>query len=301
MSQFRALCALAILCAGCKPGIDVRQNPGPTDLGVRFYRPKPYLWIEPVSGDAAKDVPPKDAGLDPRGSLFKVSLQYLPDFSEEYSARVRTGWGTSQVKLTLENGWNLTSIDQNLDSKTAENVGAVTNLLKSMAPQGLIPGAASRDLPPSVPGEPARAFLVRGSNVPVGYYESVIARDPASGRKRLYGFRYVGFLPFTPCPIEPAGEWHACCDDESMPLYGLVFERGVMTFKPLAQVREAGHELTFETFPTPNDGKPPRPLPPPPTSHGAFQTGQEPAKAKDDSAPTSQPGSSTSIRIYRDP
>jgi hypothetical protein len=79
--------------------------------------------------------------------------------------------------------------------------------------------------------------------VPVGYYESVVGPDPYSGKKQLYRFRYVGFIPFATCPINPTGSAAACCADGSMPLYGLVFERGIMTFKPLGYEIQSDNTL----------------------------------------------------------
>ncbi len=39
---------LAVLCAGCTPRVIVRKSPTDQDRGVRYYRPKPYLKIEPA-------------------------------------------------------------------------------------------------------------------------------------------------------------------------------------------------------------------------------------------------------------
>ena len=36
---------------------------------------------------------------------------------------------------------------------------------------------------------------ILATNIPFGFYEAVIARDP-KGKKQLYGWRYVGFMPF---------------------------------------------------------------------------------------------------------
>ena len=240
MKQLSGVFVLALLCTGCTPTLEVRPNPGPHDGGLRYYRPKPYLLLEPVAVETgAKD--PVDKGARPRGDLFKISLQYLPDFSEEYAVNVRTGLGASKTKLTLEHGWNLTSVDLDYDSKASENLNAVSNLLKAATPDGLIAGTKSKgSLETSSPGA-AHEFFVMASNVPIGYYEAVLGLDPCSGKKQLYGFRYVGFIPFASCPIKPTGSVSGCCADGSLPIYGLVFERGVMTFKPL------GDEINADT------------------------------------------------------
>jgi hypothetical protein len=230
MTRQSWLCAFVLLSCGCTPALDVLRNPGPHDAGLRYYRPKPYLLVEPVAADAGgKDGAEKGCG--PRGDLFKISLEYLPDFSEEYAVNVRTGLGACKTKLTLEHGWNLTAVDLDYESKASDNVNAAANLLKAAVPDG--PGAIARGSGQSNSTGATHQFCVRASNVPIGYYESVIGPDPCSGKKQLFGFRYVGFIPFASCPINPTGGTTGCCADGSMPLYGLVFERGVMTFKPL--------------------------------------------------------------------
>jgi hypothetical protein len=244
MKSLAWLCGSVLLCAGCTPTLDVRPNPGPGDGGFRYYLPKPYVLVEPVAMEAgAKD------GARPRGDLFKVSLQYLPDFAEQQAVNVRTGLGAAKVKLTLEQGWNLTAVDVDCDSKVSDNLNAVANLLKAATPDGQTAGSKSKGIEDGPGGTTWRKpdgatheFFVTASNVPIGYYEAVLGPDPYSGKKQLYGFRYVGFIPYASCPIAPTGMESACCADGSMPLYGLVFERGVMTFKRLENVIDPNNQ-----------------------------------------------------------
>jgi hypothetical protein len=271
MNRLAWLCGSVLLCVGCKTAIDVKPNPGPGDGGFRYYLPKPYLLIEPVATEAgAKD------GARPRGDLFKVSLQYLPDFSEQQAVSVRTGLGAAKVKLTLEQGWNLTAVDVDCDSKVSDNLNAVANLLKAATPDGQTAGPKSKGIEYNPGGTPSRnpdgathEFFVTASNVPMGYYEAVLGPDPYSGKKQLYGFRYVGFIPYASCPIAPTGMAPGCCADGSMPLYGLVFERGVMTFKQLDNVISANNqrvEVQVSRTEKPN-GPPPGSGSPPVSSH----------------------------------
>ncbi len=113
-----ATCALALLSivahsVGCTPKIIVRQNPAADDEGIRYYRPKPYLLISALSKDG-------NASAD----SVSITLDYLPDFSEEYSINVRPGFGLADVNIGLEDGWNLVSINQKLDSQTDETIKA---------------------------------------------------------------------------------------------------------------------------------------------------------------------------------
>lgn len=202
---------------GCTPRVVVRANPTAHDKGVRYYRPKPYLKIEPaeiVTKSEAKIVP----------SFVKISLVYMPDFSEEYSINVRSGFGTADVGIKLEDGWNLTEISQDLDSQTDENLEAIGSIISAIG--DIQPTSGGGRNPETV------SFTVPAYNVPIGFYESVIGRD-SQGCKRLYGFRYLGFLPYSGCPVDMGGNQRACCGDLGNPLYGLTFIDGQMAFQPL--------------------------------------------------------------------
>lgn len=208
-----ALCLLAM--CGCAPRVIVRQSPTAEDEGIRYYRPKPYLLISALQ---------KDTTASP--DYVSITLDYLPDFSEEYSINVRPGLGIADVNVGLQDGWNLVSLNQKLDSQTDENIKATGELLKSIV--GLASpnsGSAQASTRPIV--------QVPAHNVPLGYYEAVIGKN-RNGKKQLFGFRYVGFLPFQACPIEMCGSTVAACDN--CMLYGLTFDSGVMTFKPLCEM-----------------------------------------------------------------
>ena len=208
------LCMLCwLLLLGCTPRVIVRQSPTADDEGIRYYRPKPYLLISALQ---------KDTVASP--DYVSITLDYLPDFSEEYSINVRPGLGIAEVNVGLEDGWNLVSLNQKLDSQTDENIKATSELLKSVA------GLAS----PNSGSPTARPVAqVPAHNVPLGYYEAVIGKN-RHGKKQLFGFRYIGFLPFQACPVDLCGSATAACDN--CMLYGLTFDSGVMTFKPLYEM-----------------------------------------------------------------
>ncbi len=213
--------SLLMACMGCTPRVIVHANPSKNDNGIRFYRPKPYLKIEPAEVAVDKSQTAYVPGM------VRISLAYLPDFSEEYAIDVRTGCGTANVGIKLEDGWNLTEISQDLDSQTDENIEAIGGLVKAVG--GIVPTAAAGGADQEV------SFTVPSRNVPIGFYESVVGRD-AHGGKRLYGFRYVGFLPYAGCPVDMGGHQRSCCGDGLQPLYGLMFDNGNMVFQPLDEM-----------------------------------------------------------------
>ena len=213
-----AVLLAVLLLAGCLPRTRVIPHPSPDEEGLRFYRPKPYLLVAP------------EAGSD--GRKVRLSLEYLPDFSEEYAVQIRSGFGINVTTVELEDGWNLVRLHGELDAQIDEQIRAFADLLQ----------AAGKLVPTSQAPEPTAArpqIVVEAANVPLGFYEAVIARGPG-GRKRLYGWRYVGFAPFQPCPFDAMGA--ECLPCQQAGLYGLVFRKGVMVFEPLGEVgaRAAG-------------------------------------------------------------
>jgi hypothetical protein len=200
-----------LLLAGCLPRTTVHKHPGPGDLGVRYYRPKPYLFLRPMTD---RDGLPVDGYV----SMEQVTL---PDYSEEYSIHVRSGLGTNDTEIKLEDGWKLTALNVSIDSQFDENLKAVADVIEA------VPRATAAG-PKSMP-----VLAVRATNVPLGLYEAVVSTG-VDCKKRLYGFRYVGFMPYATCPLESCGvEQTACCGGE---VYGLVFESGAMVFRPLGKV-----------------------------------------------------------------
>lgn len=210
------LASVAALVGGGCASTTVRQNPGEHDHGFRFYRPKPYLFVQPAGGPAADADAPDYVSID---------WMMLPDFSEQYSIHARAGLGINESKITLADGWNLTQVDYSIDSRTDENIKSIGGLIKAAA---TVLGKSSAPVPPAA--ERIAGALVPAHNVPFGFYEAVIDRDP-SGTKRLYGFRYLGFMPYGPCPIAPTGSQAECC--QTAAVYGLVNENGMTVFKRL--------------------------------------------------------------------
>ena len=148
-----AICVFAGLLAGCS-SVSVIKNPGPEDTGIRFYRPKPYLLVTPA---------------DATGRMVKLKIEYLPDYSEEYSVRPQ---GKKPPQVQLKDGWNLVAVG-------------------GPAP----PEKPDEAPPPAAPVDPMKVpeYVVAASNVPIGLYESVF--DTTCGKKYLKGWRYVGFSP----------------------------------------------------------------------------------------------------------
>ena len=220
--RFALLAALLLIAAaGCTPRVIVRAHPTAADRGIRYYRPKPYLKVEPAEVAIEKGQTTIVPGV------VRVSLAYLPDFSEEYSIEVRSGLGIADVGIKLEDGWNLTEISQDLDSQTDENLRAVGEILSAVG--DVVPTARESTSPREA------SFTVPARNVPIGYYESVIGRD-GRGCKRLLGFRYVGFIPFAGNAVDCIGGPMGLGGDPLAGLYGLSFMDGQMVFLPLDQM-----------------------------------------------------------------
>jgi hypothetical protein len=210
--------------AGCTPRTIVKKNPGPTDTGVRYYRPKPYLMVKPAVNRNGEPIP----------GYFSLEPTMLPDFAEEYSIHVRSGLGTNKTSVTLQDGWNLTQLNVDVDAQADETLRAAAEVIKG--------------IPTSDPGAgfgPQQRIEVRGTNVPLGLYESIIVDDGC--QKRLQGFRYIGFLPFSGSGVAAASCLDPGAEDSS--IYGLVFDKqaNVMVFKLLYEI--SGNEAQRDVVP----------------------------------------------------
>jgi hypothetical protein len=116
MKRFCFLTILLFFISGCAGVRIIKITPqNPYEEGIRFYAPHPYLWVT----------------KDTSGSL-QATIVWLPNKSEEYAIRVKSGIGAIDTKFTLENGWNLTQFGQTMDSKTPELITALTGSLKDI-------------------------------------------------------------------------------------------------------------------------------------------------------------------------
>jgi hypothetical protein len=242
---------LAVLNVGCARMV-VKRNPGPNDRGIRFYRPKPYLFIGPSGGGQPSDgqsvatdgsegtTTPKEKAVayeepmrapapnpdatkadtkkasqlaDKTAISVTMHIEYLPDYNEEYSIRVTPGLGQASLKVSLQNGWNLNSVDEATDQKYAEILGSVASLVGAAAKADVIPGYRT----------------MADYDVPLGYYEAVIASDER-GCRQLIGWRYVGFMLGFACPVKAyTSRPDVICGEGVM--FALVFEGGGLKMK----------------------------------------------------------------------
>jgi hypothetical protein len=207
---------VATLVVGCTT-TTYKVNPGEHDHGFRYYRPKPYLFIQPAGSDTGLNAP----------EFVSIEMKMLPDFNEQVSIRTRAGIGVNKTNLEITEGWNLTKITQELDSQTDENIKAIGGLIKSAS--ALVPTGAGV----ATKGARTDVAYVAARNVPLGFYESVITRDDC-GVKRLAGFRYIGFMPYATCPVNACGGQTQSCHDGE--LYGLVNENGITVFRLLPEI-----------------------------------------------------------------
>ena len=160
----RWLLLVPLLLAGCA-GVNVSRVTDPNQPGIRYWRPAIYVALQK---SVAKD--------ETQTCEFKTLT--LPDKSEEYAITFTPGMGTANVTPTLYEGWRLDSLNANLDSKTAENLNAVTGLFKAIVATAP-PGAK---LAANIPGQK------RASELPcLGVYR--LEYDRVTGE--LIGFKRI--------------------------------------------------------------------------------------------------------------
>lgn len=134
--------------------------------GIPYFLPAPYLLVTEVPIDAPPDGNGKQGGAaadkaapapkpDPAKSdtaaapggsggapssasdtafsmftkQYGVKLIYLPDPSRPMVLRQHAGFGSSQMNVTLQDGWMLTSLNSSADSKTAETLASIASVI----------------------------------------------------------------------------------------------------------------------------------------------------------------------------
>jgi hypothetical protein len=230
-----ALVAAAVIgSVGCA-STTVVSNPGPDDCGFRYYRMKPYLLVQANSGQHTNP------------GTYTLSIQALPDYTEEYSIHIHPGFGINNTAINFDDAGygTLKSVNMQLDSGTSGLVNAFAGLLGTTPNlvRGLDGGGSSNLTEQRT--VPVHKTDVLGHNVPVGYYEAVVSRGP-DGVKRMYGWRYLGFAPFSPCPLDLTGVGCMPCTEAD--LFGLVTVGDRMYFRRLSElVKEVVHGEVTQT------------------------------------------------------
>lgn len=115
---FLALLIVAgILMTGCAT-VKVYSDAGlKNETGLRFYTLKPYLLVE---YQAEKD------------NTVKTSVVYLPNLSDPQFMVMKSGIGSSELKMTLKNG-ALESYGVATDSQLPESMAAFADILSKSA------------------------------------------------------------------------------------------------------------------------------------------------------------------------
>lgn len=201
------------------PNDNPAEDPGDSAFNLR---PEP---LDPVSfRRSLLSEQDDDMTVPSKVKDIQISLQYLPDLSEEYSVELQPGLGIGEMNLTLDNGWNLTAVNVKTDQQTDEIISSVAQLTESLG--GVLDSMSSR---------------TKADNyVPLGLYEAVIARD-CHGTKQFYGWRYIGFMPFAHCPLHAKGcEPAHCCEVGRNAVFGLVWEQkgddSYLVFRKIADI-----------------------------------------------------------------
>jgi hypothetical protein len=165
-----------------------------------------------------------------------MEIKYLPDYNEEYSIKLRPGIGTGSLGINLQDGWNLTSVNMQTDQKLPELLTSLGGLIGAVTGKG---GNASGGSGGTTKGGGGASdtFVIVDTrpDVPLGFYEPIVASDP-NGRKSLFGWRYVGFMPFAGCAVTPCPETKVVtCTDAD--LYGLIATSDSIKFARLHEIQ----------------------------------------------------------------
>jgi len=149
MKSFWFLIAAVFLMTGCAD-VQVKKVTSDSQEGIRFYRPHPYLLVtrekvqkpsdqpkplaqkekskEGVRGKTVASTPPPSAD----NVTTYIQVVWLPDKSENYAIKTKSGFGTVDATVKLDNGWQLTQFGGKIDSKVPETITAATGFLKAL-------------------------------------------------------------------------------------------------------------------------------------------------------------------------
>jgi hypothetical protein len=122
---------VAVACAavllGCA-SVTIKKAEGEEE-GLRFYRPWPYAWV--TAGE---------------GGGCTVQVVYLPRVDQEFVIQAKPGIGSVTFKPVLADGWNLTSLDGQADSKGAEVLSGFIAAGAGAFKQGFLAGPADEGI-----------------------------------------------------------------------------------------------------------------------------------------------------------
>jgi hypothetical protein len=117
---------LATTLAGCA-SVSVKRVTDYNQSGIRYWRPAPYVALDTVE---------KNKEIACEGTIIM-----LPDKSEEYAITMNSGlWGNASAKPALDDGWNLTSLDGKVETKTDAGITALGGFLKTVADSYFVKG-----------------------------------------------------------------------------------------------------------------------------------------------------------------
>lgn len=122
--------------------------------GLRFNRPAPFLWVT----------------TDEKGACVP-QVVWMPDPLQEYVITTSAGIGSVEFSPTLENGWNLNGFESDIESKTAENLTALSGLIGSV---GNLPLRAAVQNPRThnvkeLPQRTSEQYLSMANKEDIGY------------------------------------------------------------------------------------------------------------------------------------
>lgn len=109
----KLLFILPLLFISCARVTVTHVKPGDTSEGIHFVRPRPYLLVSS------------------QGENLKSEILWLPDYSQEYTVNLRPGIGRSNLDLKLKDGWMLTEMGAETDSRFSEALSAFGNVLEA--------------------------------------------------------------------------------------------------------------------------------------------------------------------------
>ena len=117
-----AVISLAVFISSCSKVVVYDASSNDQEEGIMFYYPKPHLLI--TISTKTKD------GTEIEKTVSS-QIVYLPDLDNPKVAKLKPGFGSSNLSLGLTNGV-LTAVGQQSDSKIPETISSIGGIASSL-------------------------------------------------------------------------------------------------------------------------------------------------------------------------
>jgi hypothetical protein len=128
------IAVLALLIGGCAE-LEVKRVLTENQEGFRYCLPQPYLLVtkvKPATDQRSSKTSTRSSSASETAPDLEYKIIYLPNTQEKFAVRVKSGLGSVNSTLKIQDGWQLTEVGGTVDTKVPETITAITGLLQAI-------------------------------------------------------------------------------------------------------------------------------------------------------------------------